>query len=127
MSIRSRLQKLRRDFTASHAQLESASSDPFLRPLHLPMTVDEVALRVERWALSKRRWRIVSRNRTDTGAQLHLARRTRVMRFVDDIHVRLSAETSGTHLDAESQSRFGLGDLGQNPRNLRELVRGLSE
>jgi uncharacterized protein (DUF1499 family) len=58
---------------------------------------------------------------------LHVTRRTRVFRFVDDITIQLTEEAGGTRVDAESKSRFGKGDLGQNPRNLRELRKGLLE
>jgi uncharacterized protein (DUF1499 family) len=36
-------------------------------------------------------------------------------------------ESRGSLLRAKSQSRIGKGDLGQNARNLRALVRGLQK
>jgi uncharacterized protein (DUF1499 family) len=53
---------------------------------------------------------------------MKLTRTTPVMRFTDDIDVVLRAEGNSTRVQAESQSRVGKGDLGQNPRNLKELV-----
>ena len=44
------------------------------------------------------------------------------MRFTDDIVVVLRTEGDLTRVQAQSQSRVGKGDLGQNPRNLKELV-----
>ena len=41
--------------------------------------------------------------------------------FYDDITVILRSER-GNSVKATSQSRVGKGDLGQNPRNLKELV-----
>ena len=53
---------------------------------------------------------------------MNLIRVTPIMRFTDDITVILRNEKEGTRVKATSQSRVGKGDLGQNPRNLKELV-----
>jgi uncharacterized protein (DUF1499 family) len=44
------------------------------------------------------------------------------MRYKDDIRLSIKPADSGSLLSAESRSRVGRGDLGQNPRNLRELL-----
>jgi uncharacterized protein (DUF1499 family) len=44
------------------------------------------------------------------------------MKYRDDIRVQIEPAAEGTRLSAESRSRVGKGDLGQNPRNLRELL-----
>jgi uncharacterized protein (DUF1499 family) len=46
---------------------------------------------------------------------------------VDDVHVRLIADGVNTRVEAKSQSRVGVGDLGQNPRNLRQLTNALNK
>jgi uncharacterized protein (DUF1499 family) len=53
---------------------------------------------------------------------LHFVRTTPLMRYKDDIRVRIVPAASGSRVSAESRSRIGRGDLGQNPRNLRELL-----
>ena len=55
---------------------------------------------------------------------LHLVRSTRLIGFRDDVWVLLEErpDAGGVRLHAESRSRVGKGDLGQNPRNLRELL-----
>ena len=55
-----------------------------------------------------------------------MTRRTRVFRFIDDITIEFHETTSGVRVEAESRSRVGKGDLGQNPRNLIELSKALS-
>ena len=55
---------------------------------------------------------------------LDLVRSTSVFRFKDDITVRVFQE-GATRVEFESASRIGKGDLGQNPRNLRELLDAL--
>ncbi len=69
------------------------------------------------------RWDVVDQD--GPANTLHATRTTRWLRFIDD--VRLTFEpgprdgTSTVH--AESRSRVGIGDLGQNRRNILELWR----
>jgi uncharacterized protein (DUF1499 family) len=69
------------------------------------------------------RWRVEAID--PQKGSIHLTRRTRLFRFVDDIHLHLEAQESGTRIHGKSQSRVGLSDLGQNRRNLQQLVRAL--
>lgn len=82
---------------------------------------------IEQWATKHPKWSVESRDEIERGIEIHLTRTTPIMRFTDDIHVWLTAAGDGTRVDAESQSRVGKGDLGQNPRNLKELISGLRE
>lgn len=56
------------------------------------------------------------------GRGLDAVRRTRFLRFRDDVAVRVSEAGGGSRAEFASASRVGRGDLGQNPRNLRELL-----
>lgn len=52
--------------------------------------------------------------------------RTPVLRFRDDLTVRVSLDDEGlTRVDARSASRVGIGDLGTNARRIRRLWRSL--
>ena len=115
----------KRDLTTNYAQLQERAEDPLLRPLMLDGNLEQVASQVIGWAESRPRWKLESQESLADQVRLHFTRRTRVFRFTDDVHVRLSKQGGKIRLDAESQSRFGKGDLGQNPRNLRELTRGV--
>jgi uncharacterized protein (DUF1499 family) len=119
------LEDWKRDLTTNYAQLDENASDPSLRPMVFTMSAEEVASRVTQWAETMPRWELQSREQTADHLQLHFTRRTRVLRFTDDVYVQLSERDGETRLDAESRSRFGKGDLGQNPRNLRELTNAL--
>ncbi len=119
------LENWKRDLTSNHAQLDAEANDPSLRPLVLPIPMDEAADRVEQWVVAMPNWKVESREASGQTIHLHLTRRTRVFGFVDDVRVQLTEEKGSTRVDAESTSRFGKGDLGQNPRNLRELRSGL--
>ena len=61
----------------------------------------------------------------ESGLVLSLVRTTRLMGFADDIRVFLQTTAVGTKIDVTSQSRVGKGDLGQNPRNVREVLTAL--
>jgi uncharacterized protein (DUF1499 family) len=88
-------------------------------PLPLPQAlgqVEETLRRLPHWQVQA----------VDVHAgTIHATHRTRVFRFVDDVTIRLEATESGTRIRARSQSRIGKGDLGQNRRNLIELLQFL--
>jgi len=121
------LQQLKRDFTVNHAELDAEAEDPSLRPVSLPEAPCKVADQIESWAGTESRWNVESRKEANDEIHLHLTHTTRILRFVDDIRVRLVGEGEHTRVQAESQSRIGKGDLGQNPRNLKRLTEVLRE
>jgi hypothetical protein len=114
-----------RDWTTNVAFVTPESPNPKLRSPLLPDSPEVVAELITQWVAKQSRWELVSRSVSDSGIRLNLTRRTPVFRFVDDIRVDLSHVDGGTLVSAESRSRLGRGDLGQNPRNLRELLVGL--
>lgn len=122
-----------RDFISNHAELSATNPDKTLRPILTQHSVSEVETAVERWVDSQSTWAIHADSATtapeNSLGQLHLTRTTPVLRFVDDIEVRIAKQSNPqqTVLTAQSQSRIGKGDLGQNPRNLRILRKGVLE
>ncbi len=127
LSIFSRIENWKRDLTTNFAKLDPQSSDPLLRPLTMDGSAECAADTIQRWVRTQPRWSIESQNKSGGAITMHLTHQTRLLRFTDDIRVFLVPEGDATRVNAESQSRFGKGDLGQNPRNLRALVSGLSE
>lgn len=70
------------------------------------------------------RWILSERDKSGFRAM----RATKLLRFKDDVSVRASPESEGrTRLELASASRRGKSDLGQNPRNLRELLDVIDE
>lgn len=67
------------------------------------------------------RWRVESVDSTG----LKAVRTTRLLRFEDDVAVLVSAHGGITRAEFTSASRVGNSDLGQNPRNLQELLDSL--
>lgn len=112
-----------RDFTTNTAETASDAQDPRLRPIETELPLDEVAAIVEQTASSIKRWKYLETTHAAEVTALHFTRKTQFLRFTDDITVYLEPlPGGGTRLQAHSGSRLGQGDLGQNPRNLRELL-----
>ncbi|MCM2373046.1 DUF1499 domain-containing protein [Aporhodopirellula aestuarii] len=134
-----------RDWTTNHARLSATQTDPMLQPIEIDADVKDVETVIQNWVDLQPAWAIVSETETGQGPlsqqpsigasssmrRLHLTRTTPVFRFVDDIQIELTPIESGpsggprTRVDAGSRSRVGKGDLGQNPRNLKELRQGI--
>ena len=57
--------------------------------------------------------------------EVRAVRTTRLLRFKDDVTARVSPAPEGARVELTSASRLGKGDLGQNPRNLEELLRAI--
>lgn len=110
--------RLIRGLTANHTQLDPSADVPKLRPWTLSgITPSELFERLDQWAVSRPRWTVQSRD----GGTMHLTRRT-WLGFIDDVHIRIEDDATGRcRVEAESQSRVGKGDLGQNRRNLLEV------
>lgn len=115
-----------RGLTVNRAEVSPDAEDPRLVSPVLAIPPSDVALRIRNWADSQPRWSIASTESSRNETRLHLTRRTRLFRFTDDVRVQLVAVESGTRVTAQSQSRLGKGDLGQNARNLRELLQAIS-
>ncbi len=56
---------------------------------------------------------------------MRAVRKTRLFGFEDDVTARVYPDPDGARLELTSASRLGKGALGQNPRNLAELLRAV--
>jgi uncharacterized protein (DUF1499 family) len=56
---------------------------------------------------------------------MRAVRKTRLFRFADDVTAQVRPHPDGARLELTSASRLGRGDLGQNTRNLEELLRAV--
>ena len=112
----------RRDLTTNHAETAQDAADSRLQQIESELPPAELAARVSAAAAGLPNWRLESRQENGVSVELHCVRTTRLLRFADDIRVRIEPAEGGSRLTAESRSRVGKGDLGQNPRNLRELL-----
>jgi len=127
-----------RDLTTNEASTSETAADALLRPRRIRRPRDEVVGLLERAAERLRGWtfegkrHVAAKAEDHTGdtVELKFVRETRLFRFKDDITLRVSGvvDADGNRLSivtGHSQSRVGKGDLGQNPRNLREILTAL--
>jgi uncharacterized protein (DUF1499 family) len=92
-------------------------SHPDLYPLTVPLGPDAVPALVKKAVATLSHWRVES----VAPGELKLTRRTRLIGFVDDVTVTIKPAGPGAMLHAASKSRVGIGDFGQNRRNILEL------
>jgi uncharacterized protein (DUF1499 family) len=104
------------------AELDEPGS-PELAGVAVPLPTAEALALIQRAAAAIPLWHVESVD--PQAGTIHLTRRTKLFGFVDDIRLRLEAVESGTHVHGRSKSRVGLSDLGQNRRNLRQLIAAL--
>jgi uncharacterized protein (DUF1499 family) len=117
-----------RDLTTNYAATSDEARDERLRPIEAAASPDFLADMTVQAVDTLPQWELIERTSEDSTIRLHFVRTTGLVGYKDDIRVRIEPAGAGARLSAESQSRVGKGDLGQNPRNLRELlgaVRGL--
>jgi uncharacterized protein (DUF1499 family) len=118
-----------RDLTTNVAWTDEASEK--LKPLRVARSPEVVKGELLRVVESMPNWKVADSDggASDGTLKVHLIRTTTIMRFQDDIWVSLTpGDLAGsTVVRVRSQSRLGRGDLGQNPRNIRELLGRLGQ
>ena len=123
-----------RDLTTNIASTSVDGSDQSLRPLEVDASSTQVKEALESLCESSTSWESASEpvpvpedatafanldKQVDT---IHLLHVSGIFKYRDDIWIALEEKPAGgLRLHAESRSRIGKGDLGQNPRNIREL------
>lgn len=88
-----------------------------------PVGMEELVRVVEEVVQGLPRWTLTHAGESEVRA----VRKTRVFGFENDVTVRLtpagsSGASTNTWAELESAARVGRGDLGQNERNLKELL-----
>ncbi len=98
---------------------------PDLVPQRFAAPPTAVLEAVEATARSLPRWSVTGIDR-DQGV-LDATFTTLLLRFRDDITVRVVAEGEATTVSVRSRSRIGKGDLGQNARTIRAFQAALAQ
>ena len=116
-----------RDLTTNHAATSPSAKRPSLHPIVSERPRKELADIVVDAAQKLKGWTLATREESKDAITLRLVRTTPLMRFQDDITVHIRPLKDGqprsqSEITAESRSRVGKGDFGQNPRNLAELM-----
>lgn len=136
------LENWKRDLTTNVATTDAAAQDRRMRPLktisdgeHVREALVGLVMSEDQWELPKttKPLPVKSRLRSIIDPPLpdnitHVVHKTRVMGFRDDVWVVIEPRSGGgSRVHVHSQSRIGVGDFGQNPRNIRDLLAGLRQ
>jgi len=111
-----------RDFTGTFAEISDDAPQSDLRPFATRRSTAELAEAVRWAALRIKDWEHVGDSTVDEATTLLFVRTSRILRFTDDIIVRIEDRGTNRVLTATSVARSSWGDLGRNPRNLRRLL-----
>ncbi|TVP59211.1 MAG: DUF1499 domain-containing protein [Gemmatimonadales bacterium] len=117
--------RLLRALIRNRAATAPSHPDPGLRtrryPVPLPV-VRQTARQLADGGLP--RWVLTDESESDGWIRAEAT--TRVLRFVDDVEIRIRADGQGqTRVDVRSESRVGVTDLGANARRIRRFLRHL--
>ena len=126
-----------RDLSTNRAVTDPDADHPLLRPIAQRFTLDELDAVLTALCQDHSNWMQPATTKTlpddsplkqltDATATRHLVHASNLFGFRDDVWIAVRPETDETgdtklRMHIESRSRIGIGDLGQNPRNLREL------
>lgn len=111
-----------RDLTTNVAATHPDARDAALRPILSAASLDDLVDVVRRAAQGLPRWELGELDQLRGRCTLHLRRKSALFGFVDDVTVVVEDRGDRRVISAESRSRVGKGDLGQNPRNLKALL-----
>lgn len=117
-----------RDWTQNTSETDPAAKDVAMHPIATQLPTMEFADLVIAAMKEVPRWELIEQ--TDDGedrTKLDFVHSTFLMRYKDDVAVEIVKTETGSTLYAKSQSRIGKGDLGQNPRNIKELITKVRE
>lgn len=117
-----------RDWTQNTSETDPAAKDVDMRPVATGLSTPEFAELVIAAMKDIPRWKLMDQTSDgDDRIKLDFVHSTFLMRYKDDIAVEIVKTETGSTLYAKSQSRIGKGDLGQNPRNIKELISKVRE
>jgi len=114
-----------RDLSQNHAATAADHADARLRSIVTERSVDETTEAVLEAIGALENWSVAKSESIADRTVIQATRTTGLMKFVDDITVTILKQDDQVVIDAESKSRVGRADFGQNPRNLRELTEAI--
>jgi uncharacterized protein (DUF1499 family) len=100
---------------------------PDLVPHDYGAGVPVVVKAIKRAAARLPRWEIVGEGSGPAAAEIQAVHTTRLLRFKDDVFVKVQRRSGRTYVSVHSKSRIGKWDFGQNARNVRELLAALDQ
>ena len=100
---------------------------PDLQPREYAAGEEQVTRAVKAAIGRLSRFELVGAGRGPGGSEIQAVASTRVLRFKDDVNIRIRREGAKTRVGVKSRSRMGQIDFGQNARNVRELLAALDQ
>ena len=100
---------------------------PDLQPREYAASEQAVTEALKAGASRLSRFAFVGAGRGPGGSEVQYVASTPVLRFKDDVNVRIRREGGKTKVTVRSKSRTGKIDFGQNARNVRELLAALDQ
>ena len=88
-------------------------------------SVNSVAAAVKAVTARLPGWEFVGEGKGPAGAEVQAIHTMPLLRFKDDVTIRLKREKGRTVVSVRSKSRFARWDFGQNARNIREFLSAL--
>ena len=117
-----------RDWTQNTSETDPAAKDIDMQPIATSLSTTDFAELVVVAMKDIPRWKLMDQTVDGNDrTKLDFVHSTFLMRYKDDIAVEIVKTVTGSTLYAKSQSRVGKGDLGQNPRNIKELIFNVRE
>lgn len=111
------------------SRVEQSQAYPGIAPLNLEIQPAEVYALVQK-AAAQRGWQVFESaapgGRTGVG-RLEAIDRSLIMRFPDDVTVRIRPTAVGARVDVRSASRIGTHDFGANARRIQSFLQTLQE
>jgi uncharacterized protein (DUF1499 family) len=105
------------------AETVEGSPFPELRPRHYPTSPDVLYGKITEAMSRLPRWEVVASSKDVR--EVHAVVTTPLLRFKDDVVVRVIPEPGRPALVIRAQSRIGRGDLGANTRHVLDLYKAL--
>jgi uncharacterized protein (DUF1499 family) len=106
-------------YDGPNAAEEQRRAYPYVQPRVLAVSATK-AFDAALAAARRMGWEIVASDRA--AGRIEAIATTRMLRFKDDVVVRVRGEAGGARVDVRSKSRVGIGDLGTNARRIREFL-----
>jgi len=116
-----------RDFVSHSASFSPVEAESYVAALGPQRPVHEITEAVKMAAGRIRNWGYVGEAGDGNTTSIVFVRVNRVLRFKDDITIRVEDLGGRWRISGESVSRLGIADLGRNPRNLRRFLEELRE
>lgn len=99
------------------------SAYPEITPLLLAVPPAEAFLRAQN-LVTARGWTMAAAAAEE--GRIEATAETRLMKFKDDVVIRISPAGAGSRIDMRSVSRVGLGDLGANAKRIADFLKDMN-